>query len=90
MGVGDQRQDQTDLLSGKGPGTHLQEAGCAPGPVWRVGKRKNLLPTLVFGTRTVQMAASAMPIELTRTLTHFKYYINLSIRTIHREVLSLS
>ena len=48
---------------GKDPVSIVQEAGCAPGPVWTGGE--NLAPTPGFDPRTVQPVASSYT-ELSR------------------------
>jgi hypothetical protein len=59
MGVGGERHASAALPLGKSPGTVVQEAGEAPGPVsGRVWRRENLLPPPEFWPRTVQSVAS--------------------------------
>jgi hypothetical protein len=53
------------LYSGERPGTHMQDAGWTPRPVW-TGKEK-FRPQPGFDSRTFQPVASRLPTELLRT-----------------------
>jgi len=56
--VGDQCHALASLTLGKSLGTLVEEAGWAPGSVWRFWRRDNPLPTLGFEPGNIQPVAN--------------------------------
>jgi hypothetical protein len=56
--VGDQHHALASLSQGQSLATLVEEAGWAPGPVWRFWRRENSLPTLGFEPCNIQPVAS--------------------------------